>query len=334
MPAAEFPFEALDEAVAEVDADGGLQPQNGAMRSLLQRFVTTGSHRLDDLCAHAQDRAALLAGAAVRTRCDDASFELRLLTNGARRWLLVRTCPRDHLQAWSSARLQALAALAGSLTHELANCFGAAIGIAEMFLELANDTRDRQAPGVVIDGVRRGMALTAALERQLRAPARRRAVAAADEILADVVALFGKAASHGAMAVDTACDAGLPQLRADARDAVPALLHALFLAADLGAAAVQIRAVQQERAIADGRPRRCVQFQCRLRRCEAAPTQQLLAACSTESGWLEASLGLPQAIHNLLVARIMLQRQGGELAVSASGDEVRIDLVWPAVAAG
>lgn len=334
MPAAEFPFEALDEAVAEVDADGGLQPLNSAMRSLLQRLVATRSPRLDDLCADPRDRATLLDGVTVSMQRDGASLELRLLTNGARRWLLARTCFRDHRHVWSSARQRALADLAGSLTHELANCFGAAIGIAEMCRELANDAGDRQAAGVVIDGVRRGMALTAALERQLRAPARRRAVAAADEMLADVIALFGKAASHGAMVVEAECDAGLPALRADTRDAVPALLHALFLAADLGAAAVQIRAVQQERAIAGGRPRRCVQFQCRLQRCEAAPTQQLLAACSDESGWLEASLGLPHAINNLLVARIMLQRQGGALAVAASGDEVRIDLVWPAVAAG
>lgn len=324
-------FEAIDAAIAEVDAAGGLIARNAAMRGLLERLRAT---RLQDLCADEDRRQELRDGTTIRVQPADGELpmQLRLVPDGAAAWLVVQVPRADVEAAWQCARLRSFAELAGSLSHELANLFAAAIGVAEAYGERST-AEERHGLQVVVDGVRRGMVLTAAIERQLRPRGRDRRAVAPRAVLADAAALFGKSATRRNLRFTHVCPEGVPDVRGDATDLVAVVLQVLFLAAELEAAAVEVDVRQEQRRIAGGRARSCVVFVAELSGCAANTRRAVARAFAAEPGWLTVSLGLPAAAGPLLVARQTMVRSGGDFSVDERDERLCLQFSLPAAAA-
>lgn len=325
-----FPIEEFGEAVAERCADGTWRPRNAAMDRLLAARSATGDFALEVLVPDPEGRALLERGEPVQVEIGGECTELRIPASAEGAWLLARSVETVTGLRLAAARPRALAQLAGSIAHDLANLFGAAIGIAETLSSHVRAEEDRRTLVQLIAGVRRGAELAAALEKQLRQPSRRRGVAAIDAVFEDLQRLFGKAATRNALAVTCACDAALPSARADAASLLQLLLQTLFLGTQIDARSAALGAAAVDTAIAGGRSRRCVRITCELRGCALAAVHRITAAFDGHDGWLQDALNAPEATRDLLLARLVVQRAGGVMELRGVGDVLLLDVLLPA----
>lgn len=326
-----FPFEALAEGVALVRGDGVLQPLNQPMQRWLQVSLPNGATaRLDALVPEPERRARLERGEAVPVAGCDEPAELLLRTAEGQVWLLVRPTATAFEVQLATARARALARLAGSLSHDLANMLGAAIGVAETLRDHVAEERDRRTLAELVAGVRRGSELAMALERQLRARGRLRPTASVGRALDELRLLFGKAAQHRAFELQCVRDDDLPTVRIDQVVLVQLLLHALFLGVQTQATSAQLQARAAELRIAGGRPRAGVRVLCDLAGGEAAATRAAAAAFGEAEDLLRPAPDEPEAVRDLLLARFAVLRAGGAMQMQEQGASLQLVVDLPA----
>ncbi len=328
-----FPFKALGEGVALVHADGVVQPLNQPMRCWLQASLPAGAPvLLQSIVPDPEQRERLQRGEAVLVPGGADPEELLLQVAGDRTWLLVRPCETANDVRLANARMRAMARLAGSLTHELANLFGAAIGVAETLRDHVVAEHDRRTLAELVAGVRRGSELASALERQLRTPRRARPAASVDVAFDELVSLFGKTSQQRAFELNCTRDDHLPMVRIDRVVLVQLLLHTLFLGIQARAGSASLQAHAAAVRIAGGRPRDGVRICCELRGGDMQAMQAAAAAFGDGAGWLRTSLDAPETVRDLLSARLAVHRAGGALRLRLQGASLHLEVDLPAAA--
>jgi signal transduction histidine kinase len=317
----DLPFEALSDAVGELTAAEGIAPRNAAMRDLLAEFARP---TLEALVPEPALRQRLQAGDPVTVESAVGTFELRC-TGG---WLVGVCTARADRGDLAHRRALALSAAAGSIAHDLANLFGAAFGIADTLGDAVRSESDRRLLDGLVEGVRRGSQLTTALERQLRAPKRRRAVADAREVVDSVAAMLGKVVQHKALAIDMQVAPQLAAIRADAVELKQLLLHCAFLAIELGAKRLVV-AVAADASVDE---RSFVKFAVDAEGCVAAApvVAAVVAALNLARGALASTESVPPPARDAAVAALALLRRGGALHAAAVAGGVSVTIRVPA----
>jgi hypothetical protein len=307
-------------ALAEVAADGRLQPRNAAMSALLGELG--GIARLADLPLDPGDGERLLRGEGVQlATAADPPRMLRLSLVSARdgRWLMAvdETVERElRMQIDATARARALAGLAGEIVHDLNNHLVAATGFADQVLDRAPPD-ERASLSRLLAGMHRGGALLRALAVMLRAGPRRRQVVSMERLVRDVVALLGK--SQHRSAIELVCAPDAPGVRVRPDQAMQAVLTVLLRARASAPAGGPIRldVVGIRQPAAPGVPAR--HFGCLQIRDGGDP-----AALATPAADADVEDGLQ-------LARLWLLRQGGTLRAGSEDGARLIEVRLPAV---
>jgi signal transduction histidine kinase len=303
-PAAPFPFEALTDGVAQVDADGSLRPQNDAMRALLAAWSPDADQLLQ-----------LVAGERLQVVAAGREHELCCVAHGDRRWLVARAidgAERAAAAEFAAARVRQLGDLAASIAHDLNNLLGSAMGLASVLEASTTDAAERRLIGELQRGAARGATMTRGLARMLKVGPRQRVVVAAADLVDEVLALGHRSASQHQAEFTVRAAADLPGIRVVAAEATQALLHGIVALIEAGGRRIAVEADAIDVAVAGGRERRCL----RVRVSAACPPPP---ATSTPAAW--------QAM-----ATLALRRMGGDFVAAVDAGGCRFDYVWPAVA--
>lgn len=301
--AASFPFEALADGVAHVEADGAFTPCNASMHALLAAWSPDAARR-----------ERLLAGDPLRVSADGRHYDLRCTGE----WLVARAVhggEQAEVARFAAARVRLLGDLAGSIAHDLANLLGSAMGLAAMLESNAGSDADRRLILELQQGATRGAAMTRALARMLKRSPRERVVVAVAELVAGACGLASRAAAarRTGLAVEVAPD--LPSVCVVADEAQQALMLGIVALIDAAPGRVGVTAQQVRAAIAGGRERACVRV-----RVAADACTRPIGGEAAPAGWQ-------------LTAALLLAGVGGELTRASEGDRCVLDYVWPAAAA-
>lgn len=318
------PLDALHDALGTLSAAGGIEPRNDAMRALLAGL---SAPHLAALLPDAAVRAALLRGEDCLIENERGDSICRV-ANG---WLIIAHRAHASSLVLAHARARALAKVAGSLVHDLANLMGAAIGVADALSGDATSAEDRQLLADLVDGVRRGSQLANTLERQLRAPAHRVMRANAAEVIDGLRSVISKVMQHRKMGLDMEVGEDLPDLRMDGLELTQVLLHAVFLGIALQASGLQLRVQRIDRDAESG-SRAAVAFTMLAQQC-AAGAQTVAAtahAASLADGALAAAAELPAEVRDVMTAVPTLLCRGGSVLALAQGADLRLTMVVPA----
>jgi hypothetical protein len=315
-----LPLDALSDAIGELLPDGAILPRNEAMRGLLAQV---GESRLAVLLPEASLRESLLSGDPVTVELDTATVELRCADG----WLVGVSIARAVRGELAYRRALALAGAAGSIAHDLANLFGAAFGIADTLGDAVQTESDRRLLEGLAEGVRRGSQLTTAIERQLRAPSRRRAVAEVGEVVESVAAMLGKVVQHKSLAIELQVASGLPAIRADGVELKQLLLHCAFLAIELGAKCLSIRAAREPSS--GGRPSVSLVLLAEGCTVSAGVVASAAAAVNLARGSLSASESVSDPARDAGLAVLTLRRRGVESSAAADGSSLSVALRLP-----
>jgi hypothetical protein len=327
----QVPLECVHDAVATIAADGRLEPGNESMRSLLARLAAAGKvvGRLRDLPLDAEAFAALARGEVVAAVLEGVPCELRQSRDGA--CLAVRdVTERDAARAAAAhtARARTLARLAGTILHGLNNQLGAALGLVERLSTTASEPADAALLAELREGTRAGAKALTALGRLLAANPRKRQRIDLRTLVDDVVVVVGKMAKGSRTRIQqppasAGASAGV-SVRTVAPEATQALLEGALAALSTQPAVLEFHVGEADRALADGRSRRCVCVRIVARGSENTAAKALLEAASGVAG--------DRARQGALTAALVVHRLGGALCAGSDADGCWLDYAWPAVA--
>ncbi|MFO0277955.1 MAG: hypothetical protein ACK533_11815 [Planctomycetota bacterium] len=334
-PASAELLAALDEGVGLLAADGGIVASNATMRGVLAAWGGTDAPAADlrGLAVAADDEARLRAGEAIEVARGGQQWRLRCRAADGANWLIVDETTAAHRAASAVAelaRLRLLGRSAGALVHDFNNMLNAAIGLATTLRPLVVDPADAQLLQDMTVGTQRGAQLLRSVARMLaRSPRERRRTKLAS-VVADAVALAGKALLQRGVE-PTLMEVPEVEIHVDPTECVQAIWHGLAAVADASPRSLRVDAEVAMIARGDGRPRRCARV--RLVAPVAEPAVAVgIARLLDGGGGLLGAIGSPGMSAGLAVTCSPQRRLGGDLIGDVVGDDFTLTYLWPALA--
>lgn len=322
-----MPWDALDEGLARLLADGRLLPANRAMHELVRTAVGEGGTAT--LATFGVDRAA---GEVADWSHGERHWRVRVVGSGDDTWLVatefVVAASGEDL-AIAGARARALAGLAGAFVHDLNNHLNLALALAGQLRGLARDPDDTRLLDQLAIGTQQGAQLARALARMLRPDGGLRQRMDATQAAQEAVAAVAKPCAVRGVALATRLGSEPVFVRAAPADLGWLYLQQLLALVDAGAQALDVASTRVVVAIAGGRARAAVQLQARATGMAPAQMAALQVAAEVRVGTF-AELGANEARRSGLVQAAMLARHlGGELQVHADAVGVALTSVLP-----
>ena len=226
------------------------------------------------------------------------------------------------------ARVRSLAAIAGTLVHDLSNHLNNCLALAVHSRPQLQDRAEIKLHDDLCRGVQSGAQLARALGRALSAGSGAKVVVSAAQLLDDALAVADKTARQNGVELRVVRPAVMPSLRTVAADASHALWLGLSAAIAAGARRLELALVAVDLPLAGGRMRPCVRISVLAVGLPAAAADEVAAALAG-AGSLAIREGLDRGA--LVQAAVVQRVLGGDLVATARGEGLELAYVWPAL---
>lgn len=327
--------DALAEGIAGLDAAGGLQPRNDAMRGLLAAWSRPGAHAADlrAIGLDAGDEARLRAGEPVDVGVRGRHWRLRVVAADGADWLLAA----ETTDGWRSgasrvelARLRALAKSSGTIVHDFNNMLNAALGLAATLRPLVVDPVDVQILQELTQGTQQGAQLMRSVARMLTRPTGDRSRATVAAIADEAMSMAAKAFLQRGVKPEVQAATPSPIVRTEVAEAVQSLWHGMVALCELKPQALRIVADAETFAHGDGRPRRWGRIRLVADGLDPAAAAELERMLAGASGLLRA-IGNGPVTPGLAASLFVQRRLGGDLLAKADGGTATLAFLLPAL---
>ena len=325
-----IPAELVQDAIAHVDASGQLHPVTLAMHGWVENVASC----IADLPLSKDQLSDLESGAVVRLDLSGVCWQLQQNLVADVVWLVVRDVTAiDRLEAsrLATARSRSLAAMAGSLTHDLNNQINLVLALTAQLDALITSPDDRQSVQDLESATQAGARLLSVLAHLLIRGERSSELLQPGELLADAVLLVEKSMVQGGVDLSVDYPQGLPSIRGSHVEIVQGVMEGFVALLGSGAKAIKCTMDRETIDVAGGRLRECVVLRCKAAPVDSVAVLSLRRIVDGQEGMLAEICGQSDVLPGLANAVFVQKRMGGDLIMSAEGRDVCLRFSWPAV---
>lgn len=329
-----MPWDALDEGVARLAADGRLLTCNRAMQGLIGRPVDGGVEASLAMFGMTPDElAAFGSGQAVACVRGDRHWRLRRVTSGVDTWLLatdVTELHRAEVATFAGARARTLATLVGAFVHDLNNHLNLTLALAGQLRGLVHDAEEGRILDELAVGTQLGAQLARSLAGMLSRDDGRRGKVLASAAVQDAIVAVTKACRGRGVALRTLRMAAGVHVRAGVADLGNLYLQCLLAVVEAEPRTVEIEFTTEESPVGGGRSRVFARLQARALGVAATSAARLLRVAHLQPGCLAELAATAGRLSGLAQAAMIAGRLGGDLRAQVVGGDLSLTCSVPA----
>jgi hypothetical protein len=279
----------------------------------------------------------LEGGAVVRLEVSGVCWQLQKNLVADVVWLVVRDVTAiDRLAAsrLATARSRSLAAMAGSLAHDLNNQINLVLALTAQFDALITRSDDRQSVQELESAAQTGARLLSVLAHLLIRREKSSELLQPDKLLADAMLLVEKSTVQAGVDLSVDCAQGLPSIRGSHVEIVQGVMEGFVALLGSGAKVIKCTMDREAIAVAGGRSRECVVLCCKASPVDSVSSLSLRRIVDGQEGMLAEICSQPGALLGLANTVFVQKRMGGDLIMSAEDRDVCLRFSWPVIVQG